>query len=81
MFPRVPARVSLTIAGHTHAGQVAVPYLRRRVIPSYYGERYARGLIVEHDRHLVVSSGLGTSGAPIRLLAPPELLVLTLRPR
>ena len=81
MFPRVPARVSLTIAGHTHGGQVAVPYVRAPVIPSRYGERYARGLIVEHDRHLVVSSGLGTSGPPVRLLAPPEILVLTLNPR
>jgi uncharacterized protein len=77
-FPRVPARVSLTIAGHTHGGQVAVPYVRGAFIPSRYGERFARGLIVEHDRRLVVSSGLGTSGPPVRLLAPPELLVLTL---
>jgi predicted MPP superfamily phosphohydrolase len=79
MFPEVPERVSLTLAGHTHGGQVAIPWLRRPMMPSYYGERYARGLIVEHGRHLLVSSGLGTSGLPIRLLAPPEVLVLTLR--
>jgi uncharacterized protein len=79
MFPEVPERVSLTLAGHTHGGQVAIPWLRRPMMPSYYGERYARGLIVEHGRHLLVSSGLGTSGLPIRLLAPPEVLILTLR--
>jgi uncharacterized protein len=79
MFPEVPERVSLTLAGHTHGGQVAIPLLRRPLMPSYYGERYARGHVVEHGRHLFVSSGLGTSGLPIRFLAPPEVLILTLR--
>jgi hypothetical protein len=79
MFPGVPNRVSLTLSGHTHGGQVAIPLLRRPMLPSYYGERYARGHIVEHGRHLLVTSGVGTSGLPVRLLAPPEVLVLTLR--
>jgi len=79
MFPEVPDRVSLTLAGHTHGGQVAIPLLRRPMLPSYYGERYARGHVIEHGRHLLVSSGLGTSGLPIRFLAPPEVLVVTLR--
>jgi predicted MPP superfamily phosphohydrolase len=79
MFPGVPPRVSLTLSGHTHGGQVAIPLLRRPLLPSYYGERYARGHVVEHGRHLLVTSGVGTSGLPIRLLAPPEVRVLTLR--
>jgi predicted MPP superfamily phosphohydrolase len=79
MFPEVPEGVALTLAGHTHGGQVAIPLLRRPMMPSYYGERYARGHIVEHGRHLLVSSGLGTSGLPVRLLAPPEVLIVTLR--
>ena len=80
LFPHVPDRVALTVAGHTHAGQIALPYLRRPFIPSRYGERFVRGHVVEGGRHLVVSAGLGTSGIPARLLAPPELLVLELRP-
>ena len=80
LFPLVPERVSLTVAGHTHGGQIAVPFVRRPFIPSYYGERFARGHIVEDGRHLLVGAGLGTSGAPVRLLAPPELLVLELHP-
>jgi uncharacterized protein len=80
VFPFVPARVALTVSGHTHGGQVAIPYVRRPFVPSRHGERFARGHIVEHGRHLVVGAGLGTSGLPIRLLAPPELLVLELHP-
>jgi predicted MPP superfamily phosphohydrolase len=81
MFLDVPRRVALTLAGHTHGGQVAIPLLRRPMLPSHYGERYARGLVIEHGRHLFVSSGLGTSGLPVRLLAPPEVVILTLRPQ
>ena len=80
VFPFVPSRVALTVSGHTHGGQVAIPVVRLPVMPSRHGERYARGHIVEHGRHLVVGTGLGTSGIPVRLLAPPELLVLELRP-
>jgi predicted MPP superfamily phosphohydrolase len=80
IFPFVPVRVALTVSGHTHGGQVAIPMLRRPAIPSDYGERYARGHVVEDGRHLYISSGLGTSGLPIRFLAPPEVVVLELRP-
>jgi predicted MPP superfamily phosphohydrolase len=79
VFPHVPERVALTISGHLHGGQVAIPVLRRPTIPSWYGERYARRHVVEGGRRLYVSSGLGTSGLPARLLAPPEVVVLTLR--
>jgi predicted MPP superfamily phosphohydrolase len=78
VFPFVPDRVALTLSGHTHGGQVAIPWLRRPAIPSRYGERYARGHIIEEGRHLYVTSGLGTSGLPVRLLAPPEVVVLEL---
>jgi uncharacterized protein len=79
VFPFVPDRVALTLAGHTHGGQLAIPRLRRPAIPSRYGERYARGHIVEHGRQLFVTSGVGTSGPPVRALAPPEVVVLELR--
>lgn len=80
VFPFVPSRVALTISGHTHGGQVAIPYVRIPFLPSRHGERFARGHIAEHGRHLIVGAGLGTSGLPVRLLAPPELLLLELHP-
>jgi len=79
-FPQVPARVALTVSGHTHGGQVDVPLLRRRMIPSRYGARYVRGHVVEGGRHLYVTSGVGTSRLPIRWRRPPEVVVLVLRP-
>jgi predicted MPP superfamily phosphohydrolase len=79
VFPTAPARVALTLSGHTHGGQVGIPYLRRPFIPSGYGERYVHGHIAEEGRHLYVTSGLGTSGIPVRLLMPPEIVILSLR--
>jgi uncharacterized protein len=79
LFPTIPARVSLTIAGHTHGGQVYLPLIGRPVVPSNYGQRYAAGHIVEENRHLFVSSGLGTSIIPVRFLVPPEISIVVLR--
>lgn len=79
VHPDVPARVALTLSGHIHAGQIAIPVLRRLAIPSHHGERYARRHVIDTGRRLYVSSGLGTSGMPMRFLAPPEVVVLELR--
>jgi len=79
VFPRVPTHVSLTLAGHLHGGQVDLPGLRRRFIPSRFGERYLRGLVEEDGRLLFVTSGLGQAGLPLRLRCPPEAWILELR--
>ena len=78
VFPTIPARVSLTLAGHTHGGQVRFPWLGTPIVPSRYGQRFAHGHIVEDDRHLFVTSGLGTSIIPARFRVPPEIALLRL---
>ena len=80
VFPHVPARVSLTLAGHTHGGQVYFPLLGRLVVPSQYGERYAIGHVIEDGRHLFVTPGTGMSILPVRFLVPPEISIVRLEP-
>ena len=75
VFPRVPQRVSLTLSGHTHGGQVQF-FGYAPVVPSRYGRRFLYGHIVEDDRHLIVSGGLGCSGLPVRFGRPPEILTV-----
>jgi hypothetical protein len=77
IFPEVPERVSLTISGHTHGGQVRLAGYAP-VVPSRYGQRYVYGHIVESGRHLVVSGGLGCSGFPVRFGSPPEIVLIEL---
>jgi len=79
IFPQLDERATLTLAGHTHGGQVDLPLLGRRVVPSKYGPRYAAGHIVEGGRHLFVTTGVGTSIVPVRFRVPPEIALLTLR--
>ena len=79
IFAQMDERASLTLAGHTHGGQVRLPFLGRRIVPSRYGQRYAAGEIVEEGRHLFVTTGLGTSIWPVRFRVPPEIALLTLR--
>jgi predicted MPP superfamily phosphohydrolase len=79
LFPEVPGRVTLTLAGHTHGGQVRFPLFGALVVPSSYGQRFVAGSIVEGGRRLFVSTGLGTSDLPIRFRVPPTIFILTLR--
>jgi predicted MPP superfamily phosphohydrolase len=78
IFTEVPARVALTLAGHTHGGQIRLPFVPPVWAPSAYGARFAYGHIVEQGRHLIVSGGLGTSKVPLRLGVTPEIVRVTL---
>lgn len=78
IFGRVPDRVALTISGHTHGGQVRLPFLGALCIPSTVSARYDYGHFVEGRRSLIVSGGLGMSGLPLRFNAPPEIVLIRL---
>lgn len=77
VFPDVPARVSLTLAGHTHGGQVRFPLIGAPIVPSEYGSRFAAGHIIEGGRHMFVATGVGTSIWPVRFRVPPSIALLT----
>lgn len=76
IFPEIPERAALTLAGHTHGGQVRLPLFGRPVVPSRYGQRYAAGHVVEDSRHLFVTTGVGTSIIPVRFRVAPEIALL-----
>ncbi len=78
IFARMPERVALTLAGHTHGGQIRLPLIWPAFVPSKYGARYAYGHIVEDGKHMIVSGGLGTSFIPARLGVPPEVVQVVL---
>lgn len=79
VFPALPRSCALTIAGHTHGGQVALPFLGRLIVPSRYGQRYAAGIVRENGHVLFVSTGIGTSILAVRFRVPPEISLLELR--
>ncbi|MCY1703277.1 metallophosphoesterase [Deinococcus sp. SL84] len=81
ILPTFPQPIGLTLAGHTHGGQVRLPGVGALVVPSAYGTRYAMGWHQgAHGSPAYVSRGLGVSGLPLRTLCPPEVTVLELVP-
>jgi hypothetical protein len=70
--------VNLYLCGHTHGGQLCLPFYGALATSSRYGKRYEAGLYQERATTLYVSRGLGVEGlgAPrARFLAPPEIIL------
>jgi predicted MPP superfamily phosphohydrolase len=79
-FPRaVEHGVALTLAGHTHGGQIALPFFYRWVSLARIAHRFNVGLYRKGDSWLYVHPGLGTTGPPMRLGVAPAVVILTLR--
>jgi predicted MPP superfamily phosphohydrolase len=79
IFPDIPSRAALVLAGHTHGGQISLPGVGQ---PAQWGKpenRYIRGEYEEGDARMFVSPGIGTSILPMRIGVPPEISQLTLR--
>jgi predicted MPP superfamily phosphohydrolase len=77
----VQAGVDLYLAGHTHGGQLRLPFFGALVTASIYGKRYEMGAYRQGDTLLYVSRGVGLEGkgAPrARFLCPPEIVLFTL---
>lgn len=71
-------RVDLMLSGHTHGGQVRLPFVGTPITPSRYGARYARGMVQGPAFPVHVSAGVGTTILPVRFRVPPEMTLLTL---
>lgn len=78
LWPQLPASTALTVAGHTHGGQINPfgMFTPHRFRADSHGLRSA---YAEHGRTLFVTPGIGTSILPMRLGVPPEISRLTLR--
>ena len=77
IFANLTDRFALTLSGHTHGGQIRL-FGWSPISADSCGNRYAYGHVVENDRHLVVSGGLGLSKLPVRLGVPPEIVLVEL---
>lgn len=69
--------LSLVISGHTHGGQVIVPFWGPPVLP-VKNKNYTSGLITTPKNQLFISRGIGWAGYPVRFNCYPEIAVLEL---
>lgn len=66
----------LILAGHTHGGQVVLPFIGAPVVPLHSGRKYWYGLFFENNTPMIVSNGLGTSLLQVRFNNVPEIVVV-----
>jgi hypothetical protein len=76
VFPATPGWIGLVLAGHTHCGQIVLPWFGPIATASRYGRRYYCGLTRSGHGTLLVTAGIGTSVLPLRLGARPDLWVI-----
>jgi len=77
------AGVDLVLAGHTHGGQIRLPFYGAVITFSDYGKRYEMGEYLLGGTTLYVSRGIGMEGFGMpraRFLCPPELVLVELGP-
>jgi uncharacterized protein len=80
VFPVAAAQgYDLTLAGHTHGGQVTCEILSPELNPAKALTPFVRGLYHIGERACYVTRGIGTLGIPARLGARPEITLVTLR--
>jgi len=72
LFPE--KSVDLVLAGHTHGGQIRIPYIYKWVVPTKYDWGKAQGSYEILGNSLFITSGLGEIGLPLRLFNPPEII-------
>lgn len=73
------ADIHLVMAGHTHGGQISLPFYGPSVAYAQSGVRYAAGLFREGNTTMYVNRGIGVSGLPVRFFARPEITLFTLQ--
>ena len=78
VVPKMPAPVAAVLTGHTHCGQIVLPFVGAFSYASKHGDRFACGRIDGEGQMVFVGAGLGTSIVPIRYGAPPDVWMVTL---
>ena len=73
---KAPREISVMLAGHSHGGQVFIPFYGRKNFSS--DQRFVYGHAEVDGKHIFVTAGIGTSIVPFRFFTPPEITVMTL---
>ena len=71
--------IDLSLAGHTHGGQVTLEYISPGLSPARLITPYVRGWFKKDNSQLYVNRGIGTIFSPVRFGAPPEITVYELK--
>lgn len=71
--------IDLVLVGHTHGGQINIPFLVDFFLPLKHDKKYKSGLFKENSTYLYVNRGIGTTVLPLRFNSPPEITLIKLK--
>jgi predicted MPP superfamily phosphohydrolase len=74
-----PGRWAAVLSGHTHGTQVRIPVIGRYARERIARTRFSHGLYTVNRTPVFVTTGVGTSGRPLRILSRPEVATIILR--
>jgi len=87
VVPDLPANLPLVLAGHTHCGQVVLPWIGPLLMRApkdhwrqLYNPRYRCGIVLDGARTTIVTAGVGSGTSPVRIGAMPDWWLITLQP-
>jgi len=72
-------RINMVFSGHTHGGQICLPFIGPIFTWSKFQRKYHRGLHQYNGSYMHISPGLGTSCMPLRFMCPPEITQIKIR--
>ena len=75
-FYKIPNNVNLILAGHTHGGQVVLPFIGAILTGSKYKDKFLYGLKEIDGKKIITTKGIGVSILPLRFNCPPEIMVI-----
>jgi len=76
-----PKKFSIMLSGHTHGGQIKLPFFGFLIVPSDYGQKFALGFIEFNGKYVYTTNGVGTAMIPARFPYNPEICVIKLVPK
>ena len=71
-------RVDLALCGHTHGGQVHLPFFGSPIVPSFFGQKYTSGLVHGPKTTVYINRGIGVIYPPLRFNCRPEITLFQL---
>lgn len=71
--------IDLILTGHTHGGQIDLPFITKLILPLKHSKQYKEGLFKENSTFLYVNKGIGTTILPARFNSPPEATVISFK--
>lgn len=76
IFRKIDLKNGIVFCGHTHGGQIDIPFFTKLILPLSYDKNYKKGLFSKDSLFMYVNRGIGETFLPLRFNSPPEITII-----